>query len=489
MIKKNLKKQDLVVYFPKQGKVTNEKGNVVGYFADVQFMQKPCSLITQENGTLYSNPHVFNRPVKGANGKPFMNHQIFYPIDKVKEMMKTALPMYSVKVPDMKLDRKFDEMQYSGVVTKMQESMTSSDFADNFNGTAIGIRADLKEKLPGAGDQLVIDSRSRIESLDIIGNDLHDESGIDSDNLLANQSRLTGVAKAAKGYVRKPEACLNDLAHMLNIAFPESDDESTMYHYTQKGMTSVAVTPNKDNPHTYDVKIHNNYSQYSSKKDVYDDFNQRGMKPEEAIKTLTKAYNVGAIPLNMRFADGVFIPANASIGEKFNTYPNFHSCEATREMLLDTVRALKHSVDFTHGKIEMIDPRDNSKHNIKEITDGHYSDYVHDIPTSQMPKLKDFKFNIVDSLGRAQKDLDPFNALNSVDHDSAISSHTDLWAYIEDVRDNAIDLIKTQKFESRNHYVVDGVKPNESPNNDLEKALSKADSLDKMQDTDKEMDM
>lgn len=489
MAKKNLKQQDLVVYFPKQGKVTNEKGNVVGYFADVQFMQKPCSPITQENGTLYSNPHVFNCPIKGATGKSFMNHQIFYPIDRIKKMMKMAQPMYNVKTPDMKLDRKFDEMQYRGIVTKMQESMTSSDFVDNFNGTAIGIRADLKEKLPGAGDQLVIDPRSKIESLDVSGDDLYEENGIDSDNLLANQSRLTGVAKAAKGYVRNSEACLNDLAHMLNIAFPESDDESTMYHYTQKGMTSVAVTPNKDNPHTYDVKIHNNYSDYSPKKDVYDDFSQKGMKPDETIKTLTKAYNAGAIPLNTRAADGVFIPANASIGETFNTYPNFDSCENTRETLLDIVRTLKRSTDFTHDKIEMVDPRDNSKHNIKEITDGHNADYVKDIPLSQMPKLKDFKFNIVDSSGKAQKGLDPIDTLNSVDHDLARSSQTELQAYIEDLRDSTANSIKTQEFESRDHYIVDGVKLNESPNNDLENALSKADSLDKAQNTDKEMDM
>lgn len=489
MAKKNLKKQDLVVYFPKQGRVTNKQGNVVGYFADVQFMQKPCSPITQENGNLHSNPHVFNRPIKGANGKPFINHQIFYPIDRVKEMMKTAQPMYNVKAPDMKLDRKFDEMQYKGVVTRMQESMTRSDFADNFNGTAIGIRADLKEKLPGADDQLVIDPHSEIEGLDISGDDLYEGNDIDSDNSLANQARLTGVAKAAKGYVKNPEACLNDLAHMLNIAFPESDDESTMYHYTQKGMTSVAITPNKDNPHTYDVKIHNNYSEYSPKKDVYDDFNQKGMKPAEAIKTLTKAYNVGAIPLNTRAADGVFIPANASIGEKFNTYPNFDSCMDTRETLLDTVRTLKRSAGFTHDKIEMIDPRDNSKHNINEITDGHNADYVQDIPTSQMPKLKDFKFNIVDSLGKTQKGLDSVSALTSVDHDPALKRYTGFQAYIKDVRDSAAEAIKTQEFESRDHYIVDGVKPNESPNNDLEKALSKADSLDKTQNTDKEMNM
>lgn len=489
MTKKNLKKQDLVVYFPKQGKVTNDKGNVVGYFADVQFMQKPCSPITQENGNLHSNPHVFNRPVKGANGKSFMDHQIFYPIDKIKEMMKTAQPMYSVKTPDMKLGRKFDEMQYKGVAIKMQKSMTSSDFVDNFNGTAIGIQADLKEKLPGADNQLVIDPRSKIESLDISGDDPYGANDIDSDNLLANQARLTGVAKAAKGYVRNPEACLNDLAHMLNIAFPESNAESTIYHYTQKGMTSVAVTPNDDNPHTYDVKIHNNYSDYSPKKDVYDDFEQKGMKPEEAIKTLTEAYNAGAIPLNTRAADGVFIPANASIGEKFNTYPNFDSCENTRETLLDIVRTLKRSTDFTHGKIEMVDPRDNSKHNIKEITDGHNADYVKDIPTSQMPKLKDFKFNIVDSLGKTQKGLDPASALNSVDHDLALNKQTELCAYVEDLRDSAADSIKTQEFESRDHYIVDGVKPNESPNNDLEKALSKASNLDKAQNADKEMDM
>lgn len=489
MTKKNLKKQDLLVYFPKQGKVTNDKGNVVGYFADVQFIQKPCSPITQENGNLHSNPHVFNRPVKGANGKFFTDHQIFYPIDKIKEMMKTAQPMYNVKTPDMKLGRKFDEMQYKGAAIKMQKSMTSSDFVDNFNGTAIGIQADLKEKLPGSSDQLVIDPRSKIESLDISGDDLYEENGIDSDNLLANQARLTGVAKATKGYVRNPEACLNDLAHMLNIAFPESNAESTMYHYTQTGMTSVAVTPNDDNPHTYDVKIHNNYSDYSPKKDVYDDFEQKGMKPDEAIKTLTKAYNAGAIPLNTRAADGVFIPANASIGEKFNTYPNFDSCENTRETLLDIVRTLKRSTDFTHDEIEMVDPRDNSKHNIKEITDGHNADYVKDIPTSQMPKLKDFKFNIVDSLGKTQKGLDPASALNSIDHDLALNKQTELRAYAEDLRDSAADSIKTQEFESRDHYIVDGVKPNESPNNDLEKALSKASNLDQAQNTDKEMDM
>lgn len=389
----------------------------------------------------------------------------------------------------MKLGRKFDEMQYKGVVAKMQKSMTSSDFVDNFNGTAIGIRANLKENLPGADNQLVIDPRGKIESLDISGDDLYEGNDIDSDNLLANQARLTGVAKAAKGYVRNPEACLNDLAHMPNIAFPESDAESTMYHYTQKGMTSVAVTPNDDNPHTYDVKIHNNYSDYSPKKDVYDDFDQKGMKPAEAIKTLTKAYNAGVIPLNTRAADGVFIPANASIGEKFNTYPNFDSCENTRETLLDIVKTLKRSTDFTHDKIEMVDPRDNSKHNIKEITDGHNADYVKDIPTSQMPRLKDFKFNIVDSLGKTQKGLDPASALNSVDHDLARSSQTELCAYVEDLRDSAIDLIKTQEFESRDHYIVDGVKPNESPNNGLEKALSKADNLDQAQNADKEMDM
>ena len=213
------------------------------------------------------------------------------------------------------------------------------------------------------------------------------------------------------------------------------------------------------------------------------------MTPDEAIRTLTKAYNACVIPLNTRAADGVFIPANASIGEKFNTYPNFDSCEDTRETLLDIVSTLKCSTDFTHGKIEMIDPRDNSKHNIKEITDGHNVDYVKDIPLSQMPKLKDFKFNIVGSSGKTQKGLDPASALNSVDHDLALNNQTELCAYVEDLRDKAADSIKTQEFESGDHYIVDGVKPNESPNNDLEKALSKAANLDQAQNTYTDMDM
>lgn len=69
------------------------------------------------------------------------------------------------------------------------------------------------------------------------------------------------------------------------------------------------------------------------------------------------------------------------------------------------------------------------------------------------------------------------------------SSQTELCAYVEDLRDSAVDSIKTQEFESRDHYIVDGMKPNESPNNGLEKALSKASNLDKAQNTDKEMDM
>lgn len=153
---KNLKDQNLVIDFPKNGKVV-KNGKTVGYWADVQLAQEKSFNIRgmRKQGKLYHNPHLVSGMVHSNNGKSFMNHLAFYKADEVAKILKTATKhgdiVYNMNGkfachPDV---RERAVGGYSQYAEKDIDSFSEPEKKEWFKGTRIGVKADLAKSGTG----------------------------------------------------------------------------------------------------------------------------------------------------------------------------------------------------------------------------------------------------------------------------------------------------------------------------------------------------
>lgn len=153
---KNLKDQNLVICFPKNGKVVKD-GKTIGYWADVQLAQEKSFNVRgmRKQGKLYHSPHLVNGLVHPKNGKSFINHLAFYKADEVAKMMKTATKhgdvVYNMNDefvcnPDIRARHVDGFTQY---VEKDIDSFSEPEKKEWFKGTRIGVKADLTKSNTG----------------------------------------------------------------------------------------------------------------------------------------------------------------------------------------------------------------------------------------------------------------------------------------------------------------------------------------------------
>ena len=155
------KSRNVIVTFPKAGKMLNKDGTIKGYFADVQLNQTDYD---QKGAVMpQTNPHLVTNRVsdgKGGylqnkNGQPFYNHRVFYDIKAVQEIMNVGKDtrVWTTKDPNSRGIKAYTEFD----TNDMTDPNKQKDVAANFDNMKVSVNADIKDRKTKYGMHLMID--------------------------------------------------------------------------------------------------------------------------------------------------------------------------------------------------------------------------------------------------------------------------------------------------------------------------------------------
>lgn len=332
------KRADIVINFPKNGKVVNKDGSVAGYFVDAQYAQQMAAGAAA--GHIKANPHLYTDWAHDKNNKAFMNHRQFLPLDVAKNVMKAArmknAVMYKNKNYDEKLHYNFADTE--GAVHNM----------NNFKATTVLVNAGI--------DNTLGDNRVLINKYDDF-KPAQNLNGIDAKSVLARQDDLTRLAqrKIGVGYSGDQDKNLKaqrydmmQLTHHLNKEYGVRGEGEVQPD------TIIEIAKSGDSPNSYNLKMYKT-SELSEDDFDYDNHTiktqmpvtengmmkasasmiaeRNDMNTRETYDCLNKLYHDGKFDMDAGMAQTYFESVASSFGEKFHPFPNKDSMDNVKSVL------------------------------------------------------------------------------------------------------------------------------------------------------------
>lgn len=337
------KRADIVINFPKNGKVVNKDGSVAGYFVDAQYAQQIATGAAV--GHIKANPHLYTDWAHDKNNKAFINHRQFLPVDVAKNVMKAARTknavMYKSKNYDNKLNYNF--VDTSSVVKNM----------NNFKATTVLVNAGI--------DNILGDNRVLINKYDDF-KPAHNLNGVSGKDVLAQQDNLTRLAqrKIGVGYSANQDKNLKtqrydmmQLVHHLNKKYGVRDKNE------KQPDTIIEISKSGDGPNSYNLKMFKtseldendfDYVSHTVKKQMPVTQNgvikapasmiaeRNDMNTLETYNCLTDFYHNGELSMDAGTAQTYFEPVANSLNLKFHPFPNKDSMDNVKSVLNLTLK-------------------------------------------------------------------------------------------------------------------------------------------------------
>lgn len=338
---KAIRRADIVINFPKNGKVVNKDGSVAGYFVDAQYAQQ--MITSTAAGHIKTNPHLYTDWAHDKNNKAFMNHRQFLPIDVAKNVMKAAHAKNAV----MYKSKNYDENLHYNFV----DTSSAVKNVNNFKATTVLVNAGI--------DNILGDNRVLINKYDDF-KPAQNLNGIDAKSVLTCQDDLTRLAqrKIGIGYSSDQDKNLKtqrydmmQLAHHLNKKYGVRDKGEVQPD------TIIEISKSGDSPNSYNLKMfktreldENDFDYASHTVKTQMPVTQNGMikapasmiaerndmNTLETYNCLADFYHNGEFNMDAGTAQSYFEPVAESLNKKFHPFPNKESMQSVRNMMART---------------------------------------------------------------------------------------------------------------------------------------------------------